>query len=131
PQEFNNYFALNPGSEYAIPVPPDACNWIYPFQDITNYNNWDFQAINGAKGTVIVGPPGIGHIRFWVRNDALTKFNKDFNIVLYRTDHNANWSIGECSECHVTILFDDQKPPAGSVDEFYNTDSGARMKPPV
>ncbi|HWW00693.1 MAG TPA: Calx-beta domain-containing protein [Candidatus Acidoferrum sp.] len=134
PQEFNNFFPLNPGSEYAIPEPSQACIWIYPWQNVTNWNNWDFQMSGNtpnADGTVTVPQSGLGIIEFLVRNDTLTKFNKDFNITIYRQDHNANQTVGEINECHVTILFDDATPPAGSVDEFYNTDFGSQMKPPV
>ena len=131
PQEANNWFALNPGSDYAIPLPSQACNEIYPWQDVTNWDNWDFEMVDGADGTVSIPQIGFGIIRFRVRNDLLTKFNKDFNITLYRKVDNANVSVGECNECHVTILFDDTDPPAGSVDEFYNTDYGSQMKPQV
>ncbi len=131
PQQANNAFALNPGSDYAIPLPSQANGEIYPWQDVTNWNNWDFEMVNGSDGTVSIPQIGYGVIRFRVRNDQLTKFNKDFNITLYRSVNNANVSVGECNECHVTILFDDADPPAGSVDEFYNADYGSQMKPQV
>ena len=51
--------------------------------------------------------------------------------MIFRHVGSADVSVGENNECHVTILFDDATPPAGSVDEFYNTDFGKQMKPPV
>jgi uncharacterized delta-60 repeat protein/uncharacterized repeat protein (TIGR01451 family) len=135
PREVNNYFALNPGSEYAIPNTNNVCPWIFPWGEtnLDNFPNYDFtfQGDYPPDGTVTIGNVGYGVISFWVSNDQLTKFNKDFNVILYQTVDGANYSVGENNECHVTILFDDQYPPAGSVDEFYNTDYGKDMRPPV
>ena len=134
PQNWNNFFALNPGSEYAIPNTNNACNWIFPYffpwggTNAEPYPAWDYTL---ADGTVTIPNTGEDNITFTVRNDRLTKFNKDFNVVLFRHVGDANYSVGENNECHVTILFDDTAPPAGSVDEFYNTDFGNQMKPPV
>jgi uncharacterized repeat protein (TIGR01451 family)/uncharacterized delta-60 repeat protein len=136
PQQWNNFFALNPGSDYAIPDPDHACNWIFPYffpwpaggTNTEPYPGWDFTL---ADGTVTIPNVGYDTISFTVRNDQLTKFNKDFNVVLFRHVGDADESVGENNECHVTILFDDTAPPAGSVDEFYNTDFGKQMKPPV
>ena len=132
PQEWNNFFALNPSSEYAIPDTNNACPWIFPYgaNNFETFTNFDF-TWSPPDGTVTVGNNGEGVISFMVRNDQLTKFNKDFNIVLYQNYEGANYSVGENSECHVTILFDDKAPPAGSVDEFYCTDYGSQMKPAV
>ena len=126
-QQFNNYFALNPGSEFATPDPNDACPSIFPFSGI-GYTNYDFTL---ADGTVTVGPLGFGVISFTVTNDYLSSFNKDFNIVIFRNVNGADVSVGENNECHVTILCDDNNPPAGSVDEYQNTDWGTKMVPPV
>ncbi|MEI6197839.1 MAG: hypothetical protein WCS42_26285, partial [Verrucomicrobiota bacterium] len=56
----------------------------------------------------------------------MTKFNKDFRIQLYRLVTVNNQTVarltGMVGETCVTILFDDQNPPAGSVDELYNAD---------
>ena len=130
PQDANNFFALNPGSDYAIPNPNNACPWIFPWggTNLAAFPNYDYTM---ADGDVTIGNTGVGIITFTVNNDQLTKFNKDFNIVLFQTVNSANYSVGENSECHVTILFDDMAPPAGSVDEFYNTDFGDQMKPAV
>ena len=129
-QEWNNFFALNPGSEFAIPDPNDACPEIFPWGGTGDgaYTNHDFTL---ADGTVTIGNLGYGIISFKVNNDQLTKFNKDFNIILYQVVDGASVSVGENNECHVTILCDDKDPPAGSVDEFYNTDFGSAMVPPV
>lgn len=134
PQNWNNFFALNPGSEYAIPNTNNACNWIFPYffpwgeTNAEPYPAWDYTL---ADGTVTIGVLGYDTITFTVRNDQLTKFNKEFNVVLFRHVGDSDYSVGENNECHVTILFDDTAPPAGSVDEFYNTDFGKQMKPPV
>jgi uncharacterized repeat protein (TIGR01451 family)/uncharacterized delta-60 repeat protein len=132
-KEWNNFFALNPGSEFAIPDPNDACPEIFPWGGTGDgaYTNHDFTMTDGADGTVTIGNLGYGTIRFKVNNDLLTKFNKDFNIILYQVVDGAAVSVGENNECHVTILCDDKDPPAGSVDEFYNTDFGSVMVPPV
>lgn len=129
-RQYNNFFALNPGSEYAIPDTNNFCPQIFPWSDtgLGTFTNFDFTM---ADGEVTVGNTDSGTIQFSVNNDQLTKFNKDFNIVLYRNVDNAWVSVGENNECHVTILFDDTHPSAGSVDEFYNTDFGSQMKPAV
>jgi len=135
PQEWNNFFPLNPGSEYAIPNTNNVCPWIFPWggTNLDVFTNYDFtfQGDFPPDGTVTIGNVGYGVITFTVNNDQLTKFNKDFDVTLYQTVDGVNYSVGENSECHVTILFDDQYPPAGSVDEFYNTDFGQDMKPAV
>ncbi len=130
--EWNNFFALNPGSEYAIPDTNNACPWIFPWggTNLAAFPYSDF-VWSPPDGTVTIGNNGFGVISFKVNNDRLTQFNKDFNIILYRTVDGADVSVGENNECHVTILFDDTAPPAGSVDEFYNTDYGGHMKPAV
>src|ERR1035437_3065748 len=129
-RQYNNFFALNPGSEYAIPDTNNFCPEIFPWSDtgLGTFTNFDFTM---ADGEVTVGNTDSGTIQFSVNDDQLTKFNKDFNIVLYRNVDNAWVSVGENNECHVTILFDDTHPSAGSVDEFYNTDFGSQMKPAV
>jgi uncharacterized delta-60 repeat protein/uncharacterized repeat protein (TIGR01451 family) len=128
-RQYNNFFALNPGSEYAIPDTNNYCPDIFPWgTNLTAFPNYDFTM---ADGDVTIGNTGYGVISFSVNNDLLTKFNKDFNIVIYRIVNSVPVSVGENNECHVTILFDDTRPAAGSVDEFYNTDFGTQMKPAV
>ncbi len=135
PREVNNFFALNPGSDYAIPHTNNACPWIFPHDsaDLAAFPEYDFSFLGDdlPDDTVNFTALGFGMITFKVRNDQLTKFNKDFNIVIFRPYKSGRVSVGENNECHVTILFDDESPPAGSVDQHYNTDFGSQMKPPV
>jgi uncharacterized repeat protein (TIGR01451 family)/uncharacterized delta-60 repeat protein len=129
PININNAFTLNPGSDYAIPDPADACFAIFPSQGgELIYTNHDFTM---GDGTITIPNNGCAVITFLVNNDQLTKFNKEFTITLYQTVSGVNYTVGENAECHVTILFADEHPPAGSVDEYYNTDFGGDMKPPV
>jgi len=69
-----------------------------------------------------------------VPTSSLTKFNKDFRIQLYRLVSINNQTVprltGMVAETCVTILFDDQNPPAGSVDEFYNADFNQNLALP-
>jgi len=39
--------------------------------------------------------------------------------------------VGMVAETTVTIMFDDQHPPAGSVDELYNADFNLNLKLPA
>lgn len=126
-EEENIYFPLQPASDYAVPTP---ATWspIYG-------TNSDFTI---AQGTISFPSSGAGEslqeITFTVTNSTLTKFNKDFKIELYReaTYHNQTvpWLLGMIGETTVTILFNDQHPPAGSVDEFYNADFNKWMALP-
>ena len=129
-QQYNNFFALNPGSEFAMPDPGNASPEIFPWggSGYGAYTNYDFTL---ADGTVTVGNLDYGIISFTVTNNQLTSGNKDFNIVIWRNVDGADVSVGENNECHVTILCDDENPPAGSVDEFHNTDFGSKMVPAV
>ena len=65
-------------------------------------------------------------ITFTVTNSTLTKFNRDFKVELYQEVSYNNQTKpalgGMVGETTVTILFNDQHPPAGSVDELYNAD---------
>ncbi len=112
----NNYFALNPGSEYAIPDTNNAGGDIFPISflgggtNVEPYPAWDFTL---ADGTVTIPNIGYGVISFTVNNDQLTKFNKDFNVVIFRHVGDSDVSVGENNECHVTILFDDDETPRG------------------
>lgn len=135
----NNTFALQPGSDYATPTPADDTNGASPTG--IHGTNPDFVAEGVAGGNYTF--PGGGsltwgqdefaaqEIVFNVTNDTLTEFNEDFRIFLYQTVDNATRLPGLVSETAVTILFDDQDPPAGSVDQFHNPDFGASMAPPV
>jgi len=118
-EEMNNLFPLQPGSDYAVPTPP---TWS-PIQGA----NSDFNMVQGTVSFPSSGP-GFSYqpISFTVTNASLTKFNKDFKIELYRTISVGGQNVpalgGMVGETTVTILFNDQNPPAGSVDELYNAD---------
>lgn len=136
-EEDNNYFSLQPGSDYATPLPTDDS----PGGNSIGIHgtNADFQAVSPANysfpggGTLSWGQDDFNskRITFVVTNDTLTEFNEDWHIFLYRTVNNATRLVGNVNETDVTILFDDQDPPAGSVDQMHNPDFGASMVPPV
>lgn len=119
-EQMNNQFPLQPGSDYAVPTPPD-------WPPIRGTNS-DFVM---AEGTISFPNKGAGAslqpIRFTVPTSTLTKFNKDFKIQLYKTVDNAAVLVGMVAETTVTILFNDQNPPAGSVDEMYNPDFNSEL----
>lgn len=120
----NALFPLQPGSDYA--VPPQA------IQNIFRGTNSDFQMV---QGTVTFPANGAGFlfqpITFTVTNSTLTKFNRDFVVELYQEKNNVAVLDGMVAQTTVTILFNDQHPPAGSVDELYNADfNGDLALPP-
>ncbi|HTR40225.1 MAG TPA: Calx-beta domain-containing protein, partial [Pseudomonadales bacterium] len=130
-EEQNIFFPLQPGSDYAVPTPPTAS----PIRG----QNSDFTLATGSISFPSGGGPAsqLQEITFTVTNSTLTKFNKDFKIELYRTATLPNqgsktgpWFAGEVAETTVTILFNDQHPPAGSVDELYNADFNNLMALP-
>lgn len=136
----NLFFPLQPGSDYATPHPTDDEGGGIGIHgtnaDFTMTGNYGFP----GGGTISWGQDDFQtkYITFTVTNDSLTEFNEDFYITLYRTigqDDSPFWSttalVGMVNETKVTILFDDQDPPAGSVDQYHNPDYGARMVPPV
>jgi uncharacterized delta-60 repeat protein len=116
-EEMNNRFPLQPASDYATPTP---ATWS-PIRG----TNSDF---NLTGGTISFGANDFlpKPITFTVTNSALTKFNKDFKIELYDEVTINNQTepalVGMVAETTVTILFNDQNPPAGSVDELYDAD---------
>jgi uncharacterized delta-60 repeat protein len=126
-EEQNIYFPLQPGSDYAVPTPQSI--------GVVRGTNSDF---NMVKGTISFPSSGSGFnrqpITFTVPTSSLTKFNKDFRIQLYRVvtiNGNAVARLtGMVAETCVTILFDDQNPPAGSVDELYNADFNQNLALP-
>src|ERR1035437_5777093 len=126
-EEGNAYFPLQPGSDYAVPTPATANVW--------RGKNSDFNMI---KGTISFPSSGNDFwyqpITFTVPTSKLTKFNRDFRIQLYRMVSINNRSVprhvGMIAETTVTILFEDQNPPAGSVDELYNADFNGRLALP-
>jgi uncharacterized delta-60 repeat protein/uncharacterized repeat protein (TIGR01451 family) len=137
-EEDNNLFPLQPGSDYATPLPTDGANGLN--QIGIHGTNADFTVVPPANygfpggGTLAWGQNDFRSksISFVVTNDSLTEFNEDWHVFLYRNDNNGNpFLVGTVNETCVTILFDDQDPPAGSVDQLHNADFGASMVPPV
>ncbi len=122
-EERNDWFGLKPASDYAVPTPPDVS---------VRGTNSDFDLAQGTLSFPDSGP-GANYqpIRFSIPTSKLTKFNKDFKIQLYRevTINNVTRPqlVGMANEATVTILFNDQNPPAGSVDEFFNADFNTQM----
>ena len=120
-EEENIYFPLQPGSDYAVPTPPICTS--DRFAEPILILSW-------LKGSISFPATGGGFalqpITFTVPTSSLTKFNKDFRIQLYRDAPFGNqtvaWLPGMVSETCVTILYEDQNPPAGSVDEVHNAD---------
>ncbi len=132
-EEWNNWFPLQPGSDYAVPTPPN-------FATILATNS-DFDMVpadTGQGGTITFPANGVDAIyqpiTFTVTNSTLTKFNRDFKIQLYQMITVGGQTVpalaGMVAETTVTILFNDQHPPAGSVDELYNPDFGDSLALP-
>ena len=125
--EGNIYYPLQPGSDYAVPTPP-AVGGIRGV-------NPDFNVIQGTLSFPATGAgANVQPLTFTVTNSTLTKFNKDFKIQLYReiTVNGDTVALlpGMVAETTVTILFNDQHPPAGSVDELYNADFNQNLALP-
>lgn len=123
----NNYFPLQPGSDYATP-PSDGV--------IFGPAATDFATGGGESGTITFPSGNTSHdpqpIHFTINNNLIPSFNKDIHIGLYQLDSKGNpQQDGMVAECTLTILFDDLSPPAGSVDEFYNPDFGTDLKLPT
>jgi uncharacterized delta-60 repeat protein len=113
------FFPLQPGSDYATPDPQNGGNVLG--------NNPDFIFSGGYTGTLAWGDKDTTRkaITFTVYNNGNVNFNEDFHIELYALDGNGNVirkDVGMIGETTVTLLFQDQNPPAGSVDEKYNAD---------
>ena len=127
----NNYFPLQPGSDYATPTPPDEPIGIHGTNsDFYMTGNYTFP----GGGTLDWGQNDFRSkaITFVVTNDPLTEFNEDFHLFLYRNDQDGHpYLVGMINETAVTILYDDQDPPAGSLDQYHNPDFGALMAPPI
>ncbi len=123
--EYNNEFPLSPGSDYAIPLAGNNTSTIRNYADT---NGYDFDVQEGTLS--FPAEPAAGslqqpiHIKIPVSK--LTKFNKDFRVELYRLVKVGNTDTPEITgmnpEATVTILFNDENPPAGSVDELFNPD---------
>jgi len=121
----NIYFPLQPGSDYATPDPANAgVRGLTPDFNFSSYEG----TITFPGGNNVNPQP----IQFTVYNNGSNQFNEDFHIDLYGLDKDGNpYQEGMLAECTVTILFDDQHPPAGSVDEKYNPDYGLKLAPPI
>ncbi|HEY1787979.1 MAG TPA: Calx-beta domain-containing protein, partial [Verrucomicrobiae bacterium] len=127
-EEQNNFFPLQPASDYAAPVPSTIGTIRGLSSDFVPTGNYSYS----GGGTISFPSSGVGadlqEITFTVTNSLLTKFNRDFKIELYReapvspNGPNEPWISGMVAETTVTILANDQNPPAGSVDEVYNAD---------
>jgi uncharacterized delta-60 repeat protein len=121
----NNRFPLEPGSDYATPV--GGTNGLIfgrPPIDFTN------AADNGTL-TWAVNDTDPKPITFTVLNDTIPEFNEDFRIDLYDVVNQSIVPVGAIGETTVTIMFDDQDPPAGSVDQLYNPDFSLDLVPAV
>ncbi len=118
----NGEFPLQPGSDYATPTPVNNAG----IQGLVP----DFEFAGGNNGTVTwgAGDTDSKPITFTINNNGLQQFNEDFTISLYELDSNGNpIPAGMVDRTTVTILYDDNHPPAGSVDEYYNSDYSYNM----
>jgi uncharacterized delta-60 repeat protein len=126
-EEWNNWFPLQPASDYAVPTPPNYSTILA--------SNSDFAM---TQGTITFPANGVDEyfqpITFTVTNSTLTKFNRDFKVQLYQLISLGNQTVpalqGMVAETTVTILFNDQHPPAGSVDELYDVDNNHKLALP-
>ena len=124
-EEQNIAFPLQPGSDYAVPTPPT--------QGVIRGTNSDFVMTQGTLNFPSTGGAQVIYqpITFTVPTNSLTKFNRDFKVTIYQevTRNNVTFPVlvGMVNEATVTILFNDENPPAGSVDEFYNADFNTEM----
>jgi len=128
--EGDDYFPLQPGSDYAVPLPANqdttVRNYTTPQYDRVT-TNYDFDVADGTLAFPANGPTANEqpiHIKIPVSK--ATKFNKDFRISLYREVKMGNLTVPEITgmnaQATITVLFNDENPPAGSVDELYNAD---------
>jgi uncharacterized delta-60 repeat protein len=124
PNNDNNQFPLQGGSDYATPI---------PFEATHESKVPDFNFPGGYSGTLNWAANDFQPkaIQFNLYNNGLQQFNEDFQIDLYVLDSNGNpHPVGMVNQCNVTIgnaadVTAETYPPAGSVDEFYNADFGS------
>ena len=112
-------FPLSPGSDYAVPDPANAGN-VYATTP-------DFTVPGGYSGTITfaANDNAAQYIPITVYPTTNANFAKDFQIQLYALDNSSPQKkirVGMVDSTVVTILFDDQHPPAGSVDQLFNAD---------
>ncbi|MFZ0829365.1 MAG: Calx-beta domain-containing protein [Verrucomicrobiia bacterium] len=134
----NQLFPLQPGSDYAMPDPPNANGLIV---GMSPPDNPDFTSSSGSTAPVWFGTLNWGAndfrpkaIHFIVYDNGLTEFNMDLSLQLYipdSVDPNVADQVGMVTETTVTILADDQSPAPGSVDELYNADYNLDMALPA
>lgn len=124
-EEQNNEFPLQPGSDYAVPTPPTI--------GVVRGTNSDFVMTEGTISFPSSGGAAVFYqpITFTIPTNNLTKFNRDFKVQIYQEQTINNVTVprlvGMINEATVTILFNDQNPPAGSVDELYNADFNSQL----
>ena len=120
-EEWNNLFPLEPASDYAVPTPPNGGTSLQGASSDFNLVQGTLSFAAGNSVAAFYQP-----ITFTVTNSTLTKFNRDFKIELYQeitvNGRTVPVLTSMCAETTVTILFNDEHPPAGSVDELYNAD---------
>jgi len=123
----NGQFPLQPGSDYATPTPVNNAGFLglVPDFDFSSYSG----TISFPSGNGAFNPQSID---FSINNNGLQQFNEDFIISLCELDKDNNeLPVGMIDQTTVTILYDDNHPPAGSVDEFYNSDFSYNMTGPI
>jgi uncharacterized delta-60 repeat protein len=116
----NILFPLQPGSEYATPDPAGSGQILDTTPDFTFMNGVYSGTISWADKDRNPKP-----LSFTTYDTGQPNFNKDFHVELYAKDSNGNiiaQDVGMVSETTITILYQDQNPPAGSVDEKFNAD---------
>ncbi|HXT12270.1 MAG TPA: Calx-beta domain-containing protein [Candidatus Angelobacter sp.] len=122
----NVFFPLQPGSDYATPTPVNDAK-------VLGRDPSDFSG--SESGTLTWGSKDFDPkpITFTINNDNIPEFNEDFRITLYDLEGDPKHPVpvGMVGEATVTIMFDDNDPPAGSVDEYYNPDFSLDIIPPV
>ncbi len=124
-EEQNIVCPLQPGSDFAVPTLPNQ-------GDIRGTNS-DFAMTEGTLNFPSTGGAAVFYqpSTFMVSENSLTKFNRDFKVQIYQevtiNGVTVPHLVGMVNEATVTILFNDQNPPAGSVDEFYNADFNTQM----
>ena len=119
---WDNFFPLEPGTDYATPTPA--------MQGAIHGTNSDFVL---AEGDISFGGnDSYQTLSFTITNDGFTKFARTFKVSFWRDTSPAGGetAVGTADECYVTILANDQNPPAGSVDELYDPDHSFSMALP-
>ena len=112
-------FPLSPGSDYAVPDPATSGNVFATTPD--------FDVPGGYSGTITfnANDSQTKYIPVVIHPTTNATFPKDFQIQLYALDNSdpqKKIRVGMVDSTVVTIPFDDQHPPAGSVDQLFNAD---------